>query len=87
MSKQLELIKRSEPHCPMCDMQKTVLDAEGIEYTEVDIALMTEEEVSELNISSIPVLLIKDKDTGEELERLNGFTVPYAVKQSLTNSK
>lgn len=76
----LTLIKRTSPICPMCVAMQMALEGEGIPFNTIDITEKPEV-IEEYNISSVPVLLIKE-DNGNEI-KLNGIQPVDVIREFL----
>jgi len=82
MSKTLTLITRSTPVCPNCVAMKMALEAKGVKYIEVDIAV-DEGAIEEYGISSVPVSVIKDNE-GKEVFRATGVKPPELLESMMS---
>lgn len=71
IAKSLLLIKRTVPVCPNCVMQEKALESAGIPFRSIDIT-HDPDAVEKYDISSIPVLIFEDEDSGE-IMRFSGF--------------
>lgn len=75
----LTLIKRSTPTCPACIAMQLALEGANIPFDTIDIAKETEA-IEKYGLSSVPVLLIGDR---EDYIKLNGIQPMEVIKEFL----